>query len=154
MRKYFTGLSINNLLTCHLLEGRLIIKGAEGREILDRILGIDLHETLTRNYVFCKSGDSLSRSLQLAGLGLSRRPWMLEIISTLLRVDWKGVIFIILKSLQLFSWEMLYAFDHNLVLHFLTLKNFLKLTYFTAGFLCLFRFGVLGSIFGVVLVFY
>lgn len=153
MRKYFTGLLINNLLTCHLLEGRLIIKDAESREILDRILGIDYMKHWP-GIVFCKSGDSLSRSLQLSGLCLHRRPWMLEIISTLLRVDWKGVIFIILKSLQLFSWEMLRAFDHNLVLHFLTLKNFLKLTYFTVGFLCLFWFGVLGSIFGVVLVFY
>lgn len=56
----------------------------------------------------------------------------------LLRVDIKCVVFLILEHLQLFSWEMFCAFDHNLNLHFLTSEIVVKLRHFTIGFLCLF----------------
>lgn len=53
--KIFHRLSINKLLTCCLLEGRIIIKGAEGRKILHQILDID--------YVKCWPGIVFSVSL-------------------------------------------------------------------------------------------
>lgn len=137
MRKHFTGLSINNHLTCCLLEERRIIKGAEGRKFLNQILHVDDMKCWPE-IVFCESGNSQSRFLHLAGLCLSKSPWMLEIVWTLLRVDLKYNVFLIRQSLQLFSWAIVCAFDHNLDLHFLNLKNLAKLTHFTIGFLCLF----------------
>lgn len=137
MRKYFTGLSINNHLTCCLLEERRIIKGAEGRKFLNQILHVDYMKCWPE-IAFCESGNSQSGFLHLAGLCLSKGPWMLEIIWILLRVDLKWIVFLILQSLQLFSWAIVCPFDNNLDLHSFTLENLRKLTHFAIDFLCLF----------------
>lgn len=142
--KIFHRLSINKLLTCCFLEGRIIIKGAEGRKILHQILDID--------YVKCWSGIVFSVSLATLCPGhciwqgcASARDLRYLKSSKHLKNRLKTYCFPHIKSLQLFSWEMLCAFDHNLDLHFLTLENFAKLTRFTVGFLCLFCCGFYNS---------
>lgn len=129
MRKHFTGLSINNHLTCCLLEKRRIIKGAEGRKFLNQILHVDYMKCWPE-IVFCESGSSQSRFLHLAGLCLNRNPWMLDIVWTLLSVDLKCIVFLILQSLQLFTSAILCSFDNTLDLNCLIFGGLCKIDMF------------------------